>query len=129
MGRTQPFFHSSFSFLRPAVQLCLQIHQLNLPRLRFFPLLLAVSSLYSHEPGKQDDNNVSEISQNNFHIPYRHVLVKKIISMREYETVESSFSVPLQRATIPNSYSTRNNGQMNTADFITRYYLILNFVK
>ena len=56
-------------------------------------LLSAVSYLDSREPGKQDVNNALEISQNNSHIPYRHVLVKKIISM-----VESSFSVPLQRA-------------------------------
>ena len=44
--------------------------------------------------------------------------------------VESGFAVALQRAKIPNSYSTRNSRQINTADFpITRYYLILNFEK
>ena len=43
---------------------------------------------------------------------------------------ETRVPVPLQRATISNSYSTRNKGQINTADFpITRYKLNLNFVK
>ena len=80
-------------------------------------LLSAVSYLDPRDPGKQDINNASEISQNKSHIPYRHVLVKKKNSM-----VESNFSVPLQRATISNSYSTRNKGQINTTDFpITRY--------
>ena len=76
----------------------------------FFLLLLAISFLYSLGPGKQDVNNASEISQNKSHIPYKHEQVKKkIISM-----VESSFAVPLQKATIPNSCLTRNNGQINT---------------
>ena len=53
-----------------------------------------------------------------------------------YELKKSSvwyivvFLFPLQRAKIPNSYSIRNNGQINTTDFpITRYYLIFNFEK
>ena len=53
-----------------------------------------------------------------------------------YELKKSSvwyivvFLFPLQRAKIPNSYSIRNNGQINTTDFpITRYYLILNIEK
>ena len=99
--------------LRPLVYRCLQIRQLYLPGWNLFVLLSAVSYLDSREPGKQDVNNASEISQNKSHIPYRHVLVKRIISM-----VESSFAVPLQRAKIPNSYSTRNSRQINTADFL-----------
>ena len=125
MRRTYSCLYSSFPSLRPVVYRCLQIRQLYLPGWNLFVLLSAVSYLDSREPGKQDVNNASEISQNKSHIPYRHVLVKRIISM-----VESSFAVPLQRATISNSYSTGNNGQINTADFPrTRYYLILNFVK
>ena len=89
--------------------------------MKFFLSLLAVSDYDSHEPGKHDVNNASEISQNNSHIPYRHVGVKKI-------SIEGSFAVPLQRATIPNSSSIRNKGKIKTADFpITRHYLILNF--
>ena len=93
MRRTYSCLHSSFPSLRPVVYRCLQIRQLDLPGWSLFVLLSAVSYLDSREPGKQDVNNALEISQNNSHIPYRHVLVKKIISM-----VESSFSVPLQRA-------------------------------
>ena len=117
MRRTYWCLYSSFPSLRPLVYRSLQIRQLYLPGWNLFVLLSAVSYLDSREPGKQDINNASEISQNKSHIPYRHVLVKKIISM-----VKSSFAVPLQRAKIPNSHSTRNKGQINTADFpITRY--------
>lgn len=64
------------------------------------------------------------MGQNNSHVPYKHVRVKKkIINM-----VKSSFAVPLQRATIPNSSSMRNNEKIKTADFpITGYFLTLNF--
>ena len=122
MRRTYWCLHPSFPSLRPVVYSCLQIGHLCLSGRHLFVLL---SYIDSREPGKQDINNASEISQNKSHIPHRHVLVKKIISM-----VKSSFAVPLQRATISNSHSTRNKGQINTADFpITRYKLILNFVK